>query len=258
VGTKAAAQCSKHWVAALPQICVGRRGRGDCTAPHRTAPHRTVQVEKQRARKRMNDVLQAAAKAGGAAAAAAGKRLHLRYLLAPEELLADGGGRLRAVRLRRMRLTERRRGLGRALGGRTPRHLQFASAGVMPWAWSGGAGRALGMLFGVTRSERRGDGSEGGAGRHHGGGRQRSPLQVGRLPFTPNRRDALRAGHTHRNPLPLPPSFAHARARTGAHAVRAHLPLYNVLDLRRGKRAREIIGCAGAECKGTRLQERRG
>jgi hypothetical protein len=79
-------------------------------APHRTAPHRTVQVEKQRARKRMNDVLQAAAKAGGAAAAAAGKRLHLRYLLAPEELLADGGGRLRAVRLRRMRLTERRRG----------------------------------------------------------------------------------------------------------------------------------------------------
>ena len=97
------------------QQALGRRFAADLRRPprprrlHRTALHRTVQVEKQRARKRMNDVLQAAAKAGGAAAAA-GKRLHLRYLLAPEELLADGGGRLRAVRLRRMRLTERRRG----------------------------------------------------------------------------------------------------------------------------------------------------
>ena len=93
------------------QQALGRRFAADLRRPPRPRRlHRTVQVEKQRARKRMNDVLQAAAKAGGAAAAAAGKRLHLRYLLAPEELLADGGGRLRAVRLRRMRLTERRRG----------------------------------------------------------------------------------------------------------------------------------------------------
>ncbi len=66
-------------------------------------------MEKQRARKRMNDVLQAAAKTSNAAAGG-GKRLHLRYLLAPEELLTDGS-RLRAVRLRRMRLTERALGL---------------------------------------------------------------------------------------------------------------------------------------------------
>ena len=64
------------------------------------------QVQVQRARKRMDEVLRKAVSKAPAEPQAS-KFLHLRYRLAPSECVADSNGSLQAVQFKRTRLVER-------------------------------------------------------------------------------------------------------------------------------------------------------